>query len=217
MRLFKVFLFYYALIATTTLLLASYFLLPKPLNIATTILLIPVAFLFWIHATDPANVSASKWSLRFMVVVFMLSSLGIFSYFLSAKYLPKSAPILDTTLGEIKQSLIDSNTQDKEFRDRLENEISTLKIKIDTLGNRDLSVLSVNSSVPTGSLGQITAKDANLTKIPVYETIYETNSQESLDSAQYGVVYPFFEKNGDWYKIAQGWVEARWFTEVVKP
>lgn len=146
--------------------------------------------------------------LRFVVVVFISSSLGIFSYFLSAKYLAQRLP--GPTLDEIKKSLVETNTQEKEFRDRLENEISTLKIKIDTLGNRDLSVLSVTT---TGApLGQITVKDANLTKVP----IYETNSQESriVGSAEYGVVYPFFEKNSDWYKISQGWVEARWFTEI---
>jgi len=146
----------------------------------------------------------------------MLSLLGIFSYFLSAKYLPKSGPILDTTLGEIKQSLIESNAQDKEFRSHLENEIATLRIKIDTLGNRDLNVLGItipsqSPSLPETAIGQITAKDANLTRI----AIYEKNSQESksVGSAEYGVVYPFYEKSGDWYKISQGWVEARWFTE----
>ena len=142
-----------------------------------------------------------------------LPSLGVFSSYLSAKYLPGSAPIFDTTLGEIKQSLIDSNTQDKEFREHLEDEISTLKVKIDTLGNRDLSVLSLTTP-PEGSaaLGQITAKDANLTGI----AIYETGSQQSrtVGTADYGIVYPFYAKSGNWYKISQGWVEARWFTQA---
>ena len=160
MQLFKVFLFYYALIATTTLLLVSYFLF--------------------------------------------------------ARYLLKSAPTSDTTLNEIKQGLIESYTSDAEFRSRLEDEIATLRIKIDTLGNRDLNVIglttpSENPTLPQAAIGQITAKDANLTRIAIYE---KSNQQsKSVGSAEYGVVYPFYEKSGDWYKISQGWVEARWFTE----
>jgi len=216
MKLFKFFLFYYSLIATTILLPVSYFLLPKPQNIANTILLIPVVFLFWSYAANPSSLPTPKWSRRLVIVVFMVSSLGILSYFLSARSFPNT-PIFNTSLDEIKQSLNQSNADEKEFRSHLEEEISTLRMKIDSLGNRDLNVIGVTApaespTLPEAAIGQITAKDANLTRI----AIYENNNLESktVGSAEYGVVYPFYEKSGDWYKITQGWVEARWFTEV---
>ena len=216
MKLFKFFLFYYSLIATTALLPVSYFLLPKPQNIANTILLIPVVFLFWTHAANPGSLPIPKWSQRFVIVVFILSLLGIFSYFLSVRYFPNS-PTSNSSLGEIKQTLVESDAQEKEFRVHLENELSILRTKIDSLGNRDLNVIGVTApaespTLPQAAIGQITAKDANLTRI----AIYEKNNLESkpVGSAEYGVVYPFYERSGDWYKITQGWVEARWFAEV---
>ncbi|MBI2066243.1 hypothetical protein HYT60_01950 [Candidatus Woesebacteria bacterium] len=220
MQLFKVFLFYYSLVATTILLLVSFFMLPKPQNLANTVLLAPVVFFLWTHALNPDFFSAPKWSPKLGAIILVFSFLGIFSYFLAikfVKYLPNASdPILGATLEDIKQALSESNTRDNELRTYLESEISTLRTKIDSLGNKDLNVLGTtppqNPALPEEATGQITAKDANLTEI----AIYETSSQETkvVGSAKYGVVYPFYEKKDGWYKIAEGWVEARWFTEV---
>ena len=220
MQFFKVFLFYYSLVATTILLLVSFFMLPKPQNLANTILLAPVVFFLWTHALNPDFFSAPKWSPKLGAIILVFSLLGIFSYFLAAKfvnYLPNTSPsISGATLEDIRRSLNESNTYNNELRTYLESEISTLKTKIDSLGNKDLNVLGTappqNPALPEGTIGQITAKDANLTEI----AIYEANAQESkvAGSAKYGVVYPFYENTDGWYKIAEGWVEARWFTEV---
>src|SRR3989304_5340920 len=216
MKFSKLFLFYYGLIVTTILLPVSYFLLPKPQNMANTILLIPVVFLFWSYAANPGSLPIPKWSQRFVIIVSILCLLGIFSYFLSVRYFPNT-PISNESLGEIKKSLNQSDADEKEFRSRLEGEISILRMKIDSLGNRDLNVIGVTApsespTLPDTAIGQITAKDANLTKIAIYET--SSPESKSVGSAEYGGVYPFYEKSGDWYKITQGWVEARWFTEV---
>ena len=114
-------------------------------------------------------------------------------------------------------SVVSVSQLNKQVKSYLENEISILRIKIDSLGNRDLNVIGVttpseNPALPEAAIGQITAKDANLTRIAIYET--NNPESKSVGSAEYGVVYPFYEKSGDWYKITQGWVEARWFTEV---
>jgi len=220
MQLFKVFLFYYSLVVTTILLLVSFFTLPKPQNLANIILLAPVVFFLWTHALNPDFFSAPKWSPKFGAIILVFLFLGIFSYFLAVKFVKyspdASASLSGATLEDIKQSLSESNTYNNELRTYLEGEISTLKTKIDSLGNKDLNVLGTtppqNPALPEGATGQVTAKDANLTEI----AIYEANSQESkvVGSAKYGVVYPFYENKDGWYKIAEGWVEARWFTEV---
>lgn len=216
MKFLAVFLFYYALTATTILLLASFFILPKPQNIANTILLAPVVFFLWTHALNPDFFSKPIWSPKLGAITIVFCILGIFSYFLFTKYSP-GAPAGNMTLGEIKQSFSQSSADEKEFRIQLEAEINQLKAKIDSLGRSDLTVLGTitppESSTPqASSIGQITLKDANLTTV----AIYETASQDSkvAGSAQYGVTYPFYEKANDWYKVSQGFVEARWFTKV---
>ena len=216
MKLLKVFLFYYALTATTILLLASFFILPKPQNIANTILLAPVVFFLWTQALNPDFFSAPKWSPKLGAITIVLCLLGIFSYFLFAKFSP-ATPTGNMSLDEIKQSLNQSGADEKEFRLQLEAEINQLKAKIDSLGRSDLTVLGTitppeSSTPPVASIGQITVKDANLTTVAIY-------AESSADSkvtgtAQYSVTYPFYEKAGGWYKIGQGFVEARWFTEV---
>src|SRR3990167_4729259 len=149
MQFFKVFLFYYSLVATTILLLVSFFMLPKPQNLANTILLAPVVFFLWTHALNPDFFSAPKWSPKFGAIILVFLLLGIFSYFLAfkfVKYLPNTSPPLsDATLEEIKQSLTESSTHNNELRTYLESEISTLRTKIDSLGSRDLNVLGTTS------------------------------------------------------------------------
>jgi len=220
MQFFKILLFYYSLVATTILLFVSFFMLPKPQNLANTILLAPVVFFLWTHALNPDFFSAPKWSPKFGAIILVFLFLGIFSYFLAVKfvkYLPNTSNSFSgATIEDIKQALSELNTRDNELRTYLESEISTLRTKIDSLGNKDFNVLGTtppqNPALPEGAAGQITAKDANLTEI----AIYEANSQESrvVGSAKFGVVYPFSETKDGWYKIGEGWIEARWFTEL---
>jgi hypothetical protein len=214
----NILLFYYSLIATTILLLASFFILPKPQNIANTILLAPVVFFLWTHALNPDFFSKPVWSPKFGAITIVLCLLGIFSYFLFTKYSP-GVSSGNPNLSEIKQSLNQSSADEKDFRNKLETEISQLKTKIDTLGNRDLTVLGTtslpeSSTPPMDAIGQITVKDANLTAVAVYETA--SQDAKVTGSAEYGVSYPFYEKANDWYKVSLGFVEARWFT-VVNP
>jgi len=212
----NVFLFYYSLAATTILLLASYFILPTPQNIANTIILAPVVFFLWTHALNPDFFSKPVWSPKFGAITIVFCLLGIFSYFLFTKYSP-GASSGNPNLSEIKQNLSQSSADEKEFRNKLETEISQLKTKIDSLGKMDLTVLGTasppeSSTPPAVVIGQITVKDANLTTVAIYETA--SQDAKVTGSAQYGVIYPFYEKANDWYKVSLGFVEARWFTEV---
>jgi len=214
------FLFYYSLAAVTILLLASFFILPKPQNIANTILLAPVAFFLWTHALNPNFFSAPKWSPKLGALTIIFCLMGIFSYFLFTKFsnhlLGNSLTSSDTALLELKQSVAESNSKNTEFRNQFEKEIGILSTKIDSLGAQNLNVLGdttpVDTPAPLKAVGQITAKDANLTNITIYES--KSGDSKKVGSAKYGITYPFYEKSNSWYKIAEGWVEARWFIEV---
>ncbi len=218
----KLFLFYFSLVAITILFLVSPFFLPKPQNIINAVLLAPVAFFLWTHALNPDFFSAPKWSPKIGALILVFSFLGIFAYFLSvsfAKYLTFGSiamPNSDAAINDIRQSLNETNTRDGEFKSYIEGELTTIKAKVDNLGARDVSVLGVTPTetptLPAGTVGQITAKDANLTDIAIYETA--SVDSKVVGSAKYGITYPYSEKNEAWYKITEGWVEARWFVEV---
>jgi len=210
MKLLGQLLFYYSLIAMTILIAVSFFLLPKPQNIANTLLLAPVVLFFWIQVTNPNKVNASTWSARFVLVVFFLTSLGVFAYFLSIKNPTEIIPSADPTLSEIKTYLEDSRKENEEFRGRFENEISSLKNKIDRVGSRVTLGVSTPPEGSSDAAGQITPSDPNLNVVPVYKS----NSTESmvLGSIEYGDNYSFFGKRGDWYLITDGWVEASMVT-----
>lgn len=221
MNSYKFFLFYYSLVVITILFLVAPFFLPKPQNIINAVLLTPVAFFLWTHALNPDFFSTPKWSPKIGALVLVFSLLGIFTYFLSvsfAKYLSfdVTTPNSGTALEDIEQTLNESGTWDGEFKSYLENELTTIKTKIDSLGSRDVNVLGVipmeTPALPAGAIGQITAKDANLTDIAIYEV--GSGDSKVVGSAKYGITYPYSEKNETWYKITEGWVEARWFMEV---
>lgn len=206
------FLFYYALVATTILLLVSFFILPKPQNILNTILLAPVVFYLWTHALNPDFFEAPKWSPRLGAIIMVFSLLGIFSYFMFMKLPNYISSTPDTALQEANQT----NVSDIELKNYLEKQIGILSTKIDSLGKRDLNTLGItleqSSPLPESALGQITVKDSNLTDIAIYET--ESQNSKVVGSAKYEAIYPYYQKNSSWYKIEEGWVQARWFTEV---
>src|SRR3990167_7363986 len=212
----KFLLFYFSLVAVTILFFVSPFFLPKPQSIIDTVLLAPVVFFLWTHAFNPDFFAVPKWSPKAGALVLVFSILGIFTYFLSvgfAKYLGLgsiAAPQSDTAINDIRQSLNETGTREGEFRNHLESELAILKAKVDSLGARDTNVLGItpaDSVSPTPAVaGQITAKDANLTDIPIYETA--SAESKVVGSAKYGINYTFSEKNDSWYKITGGWVEA---------
>jgi len=231
MSFLKVFLFYYCLIATTILLLVSYFVLPKPQNIANVVVLAPVALFFWIYATNPASINASKWSVRFLIVVTLLSSLGIFSYFLASRFLPKAAPIVDPTLTEIRTLLTDAKSQDEEFRSYVEDELKGLKDEISTLQEAQTlgaSIVDIDKrlaeeeKINEEPVGTVTIKNSVNSQVAVYEEQDDTSATKG--TAKYGENYPFYESRGSWYLIdgfdltsgasGNGWIRADLVKEV---
>ena len=168
-----------------------------------------------------------------ILILFIITSLcGIITLFVRVHsyYIPTTnnglleiyfgKPTLADTnkfLDDLKQSLAQSNMDNTAFRNQVETEIGTLGTKIDNLGSRDLSVLGEATLTPSptaspeASLGQITVKDANLTTVNVYQD--SATDSAVVGTVQFGVTYPFYQKITDWYKISQGWVESRWFSE----
>lgn len=231
MSFLKIFLFYFSLISTTILLLVSYFVLPKPQNIANVIALAPVALYFWIYATNPSSVNASRWSIRFVIVVTLLSLLGIFSYILASRYLPQAAPIVDPTLTEIRGLLEESKSNDEKFQGYVETQLKDLRDEISTLQeNQTLGVstfdidkkLAAEERDYGEAIGNITIRSSTNSTVAIYEEASDTS--EVKGKANFGENYPFYESQGLWYLIdgfeltpganGLGWIKAELVKEV---
>lgn len=223
MRFLKGLLFYYSLIAVTVLLAGSFFLLPSPQNIANTLILVPVAFLLWTYATNPNSVTASTWSIRFVIVIGLVSSLAVFSYFLSMKYLPKSAPIVDPALSDIRSSFSETQRKNEEFQEYLKEEIEGLKNEIEVLkeinGDSTLGATTLLQEDFAIVLGQI--KPSSNTSVQVRADSVSTSIV--VGNLKPNQSYQYYDLKNGFYKISgfdpdnlsdYGWVESAEVREV---
>lgn len=75
----KKFLFIYSLVITVGLAFFFAFTNPTKSSLIVSFLLFPIPAYFLISLTNPKEVSAPKWSLRVLIVIFLLSLLSIIS------------------------------------------------------------------------------------------------------------------------------------------
>lgn len=203
MRFFKLLLFYYSLIAVTALLAVSFFLLPSPQNIANTLVLTPVAFLLWVYATNPNQITASTWSIRFVIAIALVGSLAVFAYFLSVRYLPKSAPIVDPALSDIRSSFSESQRKNDEFQEFLRGEVEYIKNEIEvlkeiqggnTLGSASEILLEEDFAIV---LGKVSTKGTS--SVQVYKDA-NLNS-ETLGTLKANQEYSYFDKKNNFFQV----------------
>lgn len=103
MKGFEKFLFFYSIIAITAIFFTSAFFLRTPQNVISGFLTLPLVIYFWLRLTSADTVNVSRWSLRFLTIIIVLSSLGIFTYFLSQQ----SASTTNKRDAELNQKLTD--------------------------------------------------------------------------------------------------------------
>lgn len=124
--------FFYSIVAITTVFFASAFLNPSPLNFIAGIALFPLVVYFWLKATSPSSVSSGVWSLRFLIIAALLSALGIYAYSLKQKtpklqISPTDQKIMELT-SEIK-ALREKNSDN----DALKEELTKIQEKLDQI------------------------------------------------------------------------------------
>ena len=93
MKKYNSIIFYYSVFIVTVVLIGSVFFLPRPFNIIQPIAFAPMFIFFWLKITSPEDATESSWSVRLILILFVLSSLGILGY-----YLAKQAPQADACL-----------------------------------------------------------------------------------------------------------------------
>ena len=231
MRAYEKFLFYYGIIVATAIGLGSLFFAPQPQNFAVLLMFIPVIFYFWIRVTSPADVSSSKWSLRLILVVFIVTALGIFGYSLSQKQVvdekaKQSLSIESQTLEKLDElkgqleALSESGADSDEIADdvaRIKDELSQLKDNQDNFGGINPNLLGAIDSLGETAVGYITISKSTTKELDVLDG--PDFSAKSVGKIVYGTNYEYFQKESTWYQITlaegiEGWVNARSVKEV---
>lgn len=75
----KKFLFIYSLVITVGLSFFFAFSNPSKSTLIISFLMLPIPAYFFISLTNPREVSAPKWSVRILVIIFLLSLLSLIS------------------------------------------------------------------------------------------------------------------------------------------
>src|SRR5260221_11567215 len=86
--------FFYSLTGITIFIISFGIFLPRPINLVTGILMLPIVLYFWIRVTNPEKTNPTYWSYRFIFILFALIFLGIGAYYLALR---NPAPISKST------------------------------------------------------------------------------------------------------------------------
>lgn len=140
MKKFENFLFFYSIVAITVFLISFGIFSPKPLNFISGLLLLPLVFYYWIRLTNPENVSAERWSLRFLTALIILSLLGIYGFYL-LKQVTEKIPVISNQL---------SNEQ--RLNEELKKELANLKEKLEKVENEKKDCKTCEDEVTVSDL-----------------------------------------------------------------
>ena len=227
MKGFEKFLFFYSIIAVTAIGIGSVFFSPRPENFVGLLLLFPIIAYFWLRVTSPAQVSFSKWSLRLILVVFILVTLGIFGFSLFRKAeenrkLAQEAIIQAETLVRLEdlKKELQALSQKSASGEEIASEVARIKEELSELKEKDLTdsnLLGAYASLEDIPIGHTTISNPKVTKLDVYRD--KTTSSTVIWKIDYGENYQYFQKEGDWYLIklpdgTKGWVSAKDVKEV---
>jgi glucan phosphoethanolaminetransferase (alkaline phosphatase superfamily) len=210
----------YSTVFITAFAISSPFFLPRPYSLLLTILLVPFVVYFWIGITNPSQVNVGKWSVRLLIVLIILSSLGIGTFWLSKKTIKdQSTTVSEKREIDIPQTMglqVSSPSSSLESSD-LEKNINEIKDDISEIkAMLESKNYSLGISTEETILDQITLKD-EVKKADVYENA--KTSAKIVGELLPVNNYLFYKKDGDWYQVEYspdqiGWVKAELVKEV---
>jgi len=217
MRKLEKFLFSYSIIAITVLFICFVALSPQPLNLISGVVLSPIIFYFWIRITSPVGTSPDIWSVRFVVILVLISALGVYA-FSTTKHSLDSKPIINQQLSEV-QALNEElkgkiTLKDTEIA-KLKEQIKDTPTSSDVQGESIADLISESPAPPNGT--QRITGVIGIKVIDVYQN--PTTSSLKIGDLDPSINYPYIEKQGDWYKVVMtssktGWVESSQVIEV---
>lgn len=197
----------------------------------------PITFYFWIRVisikekSKKTEESTLNWSLKMAGIVFLLGLLGVFAFFLAGKADPISQNLSDMTkaylisIGELRTEVEQLVLQSSES-EQLLSDVENIKDDIEALRDEQAAsgaTLGFTSNdtydySDLGSLiGNITIANDKWDAIDVFQDT--VSSSKIIGQIEYGEAYPFFESQGNWYRIElpsgqDGWVSASFVKET---
>jgi hypothetical protein len=227
MRGLEKFLFFWGIVVVTVGGIGALFFSPRPENFVILALLLPVIAYFWLRLTSPAEVSASKWSLRLILVIFVLVSLGIFAFSLNKKAAldreaAQKALVGAETLKRLEEvknelaKLTSAGISDEEIASdvaRIKEELSQLR-ESEALNPNLLGALE---SLDEIAIGEVTIIKSSVGQLDVLASA--DFGSASVGKITFGQNYEYFQKEESWYLIklpngVKGWVNAKDVKEV---
>lgn len=201
MHKFEKFLAFYSTVVILVLIFGSVTFLPRPHNYIMLSAFLPICMYFWLRVTAPEGTDSSKWSIRLLLVLVLLSGLGIFGYFLNTQ---KNNDILvDNENKSLKEEITSLKNDLREIKDNLEiTPTSSESGKIDRDETTIADVLSETDKPAEESLIGYVEKMPSNGKVDIYEQ--DSASSEIISEMKDGTKYPFYEKAGNYYLIGLG-------------
>lgn len=202
MHKFEKFLAFYSTVAIIVLIFGSLSFLPRPHNFIMLSVFLPVCMYFWLRVTAPEGTDSSKWSLRLLLLLVLLSGLGMFGYYLVQN-------------NAIKISSQTENMSLKEEIGSLKNDLADIKNSLDITptatksgtvnsdGETSIADVLGDTDKPIGDnvLGYVTKMPSN-GKVDIYKE--DSSTSEIVAEMKDGTNYPFYDKNGNYYLIGLG-------------
>ena len=178
---------------------------------------------FWLRLTSADTVNVSRWSLRFLTIIIVLSSLGIFTYFLSQQ----SASTTNKRDAELNQKLTDlsekiASLSGQQTDKQISSELTKIQddltnIKNNQTDSSDSNMADLFIQLDKNYVGKIQLKDNVIDPVDVYEKA--SLSSPKVGTLIKGISYPFTVKENGWYKVVyekdkEGYINSIYVKEV---
>ena len=223
---FEKILFVYSIIAVTLVFITSGIFAPTPQNLISGVLLLPIIAFFWLRMSNPQSTTLGMWSARLLIIIFLLTGLGGYAYFLSQTTTAtnQNGEEKDVRIQELEKD-INKLKEEAKTNEELEGQLTDIKDELKKLGSEGkltlgaqgkdsqigdlLAELEAEKNLPLGNVG---VESEIIGKASVY--LNPDFASEIIETINFGASSPYFEVNGNWYKIQLpdetfGWVHER--------
>lgn len=105
----------YSIVVLTALVVGSPLFLSRLAGLLLLVLISPICIFFWLKVSGPEEVSATKWSIRLLSIIIILTGLSIFAYFLSVR--KPACPLLDNKTSDTAVKLEELTVKINQLRE----------------------------------------------------------------------------------------------------
>jgi len=209
-------LFFYSILALTSLTVAFGVFEPKPLNLITIGILSPILIYFWLRMTGPDHTTPDKWTLRLLASIVILAGMGIYGVYFAKKYAAiQNQQAATDQINQLKEqnSSLTAQLQDlsQQAASSPQPSATTSAIKV-----ASASATPATSALPSPASGlSLTPKGS----IPVTIYMDHDSSSKAVGTLLPGKIYPYTDRFSTWYKVSvdnsfEGWVSGTLVDEV---